>query len=63
MSRIRLTADERKSLLDYFRHDPDPQVRQRAHLILLLGEGYSWALIAAVLFIGSRLRTIIVSVF
>jgi Homeodomain-like domain len=29
---------------------PDPQVRLRAHLILLLADGHAWALIAAVLF-------------
>jgi transposase len=50
MSSIRLTTHERKTLLDYFRHDPGPRVRQRAHIVLLLGEGYTWAVIAAVLF-------------
>ena len=44
MSSIRLTAVQRKSLLDDFRHDPDPQVRQRAHIILLLGAGYIYLL-------------------
>src|SRR5947209_7445121 len=50
MARIHLTSDDRNTLLDHYRRDPDPKVRQRAHLLLLLAGGYSWALIAAVLF-------------
>jgi putative transposase len=50
MSSISLTPDERNTLLDYYRRDPDPQVRLRAHILLLLAEGYAWATIAAVLF-------------
>jgi transposase len=51
---IRLTADERNSLLDCYRCDPDPQLRLRAHIVLLLAAGYTWATIAAVLFCSSR---------
>lgn len=50
MTSIRLTGDQRNTLLDYYRSDPDPQVRLRAHILLLLAEGYAWAVIAAVLF-------------
>ena len=53
-SSIRLTDDERKTLLDTYRSDPDPQLRLRAHIILLLGQGLAWARIAAVLFCSSR---------
>jgi putative transposase len=50
MNSIRLTDDDRNTLLDHYRRHPDPQVRQRAHLLLLLAGGYAWAMIAAVLF-------------
>ncbi len=50
MTSIRLTRDQRNTLLDYYRRDPDPQVRLRAHILLLLADGYPWATIAAVLF-------------
>jgi putative transposase len=47
---ITLTAADRNTLLDHYRSNPDPQLRLRAHLILLLADGYTWALIAAVLY-------------
>src|SRR5262245_6640666 len=50
MGSIRLTGDQRNTLLDYYRADPDPQVRLRAHILLLLAQGHAWATIAAVLF-------------
>jgi len=50
MRSIRLSPDDRNALLGYYRRDPDPQVRQRAHILLLLAQGYGWAMIAAVLF-------------
>jgi transposase len=49
-----LTADERATLLDYLRQHPEPQVRLRAHIVLLLADGYTWALIGAVLYCSSR---------
>jgi putative transposase len=49
-SSISLTDDERNTLLDHYRADPDPQLRLRAHLILLLADGHRWSLIAAVLY-------------
>ena len=51
---IRLTDEERNTLLHYYRSDPDPQLRLRAHIILLLAAGYTWAVIAAVLFCSRR---------
>jgi putative transposase len=50
---ISLKPDERKTLLDHLRRHPDPQLRLRAHIILLLAEGHTWALICAVLFCSS----------
>src|SRR5215470_4043323 len=50
MTSIRLTADDRNTLLDHYRGDPDPQVRLRAHILLLLADGHPWATVAAVLF-------------
>src|SRR5437879_3938077 len=49
-STIVLTADERKALLDLYRHGADPEVTHRAHIVLLLGDGFPWATVAAVLF-------------
>jgi transposase len=54
MHSITLTADERTTLLDYLRHHADPQLRLRAHILLLLADGYTWALISAVLYCSSR---------
>jgi putative transposase len=51
---IHLTEDERNTLLDYYRSDSDPQLRLRAHILLLLDAGYTWAVIAAVLFCSRR---------
>src|SRR5262249_57783074 len=50
MTSIRLSEDDRNTLLDHYRADPDPQVRLRAHILLLLAGGYPWATVAAVLF-------------
>jgi hypothetical protein len=41
---IALCPDERKTLLDYLRTHPDPHLRLRAHIILLLADGYTWAI-------------------
>jgi putative transposase len=51
---IQLTPPERNALLDRYRADPDPQLRLRAHIILLLAQGLPWATITAVLFCSSR---------
>ena len=47
---ISLHAAERKSLLDTYRASRDPALRLRAHIILLLADGHTWAAVAAVLF-------------
>jgi transposase len=47
---IVLGGSQRKRLLQLYRKEPDPHLRLRAHLILLLADGYAWALIAAMLF-------------
>ena len=51
---ITLTPDERATLLQYLRRSTAPDLRARAHMVLLLADGYSWALICAVLFCSSR---------
>src|SRR5262249_37625533 len=51
---IPLAPDERATLLEYLRRSTEPTLRARAHMILLLADGYSWALITAVLFCSSR---------
>lgn len=47
---IALTTRERKALLHLYRHGADPQAARRAHILLLLGAGFPWAAVAAVLF-------------
>jgi transposase len=47
---IVLAGGQRKRLLELYRKEPDPAVRLRAHLILLLADGHAWALIATVLY-------------
>jgi transposase len=51
---ITLTTDERTTLLDHLRRAPQPDLRLRAHIILLLADGYPWATIAAVLYCSTR---------
>src|SRR5215211_2568537 len=47
---LRSSASERKSLLSAFRNAATAEERLRWHVVLLWAEGYSWELIAAVLF-------------
>jgi transposase len=48
---ITLVGGQRKALLGMYRKDPDPSVRMRAQIILLLAEPrYTWAVVAAVMF-------------
>ena len=51
---ITLDPEQRRALLDRYRTDPEPEVRFRDHILLLLAEGHSWATIAAMLFCSSR---------
>src|SRR5262245_40937117 len=41
---------QHKTLLHLYRHHADPEVRHRAHILLLLADGYTWDTIATVLF-------------
>lgn len=52
---ISLAADERNTLLDYYRSPYHaPELRLRAHILLLLADGYPWATIVAVLYCSPR---------
>ena len=51
---LRITARERQALLEQYRKGTNERVRLRAHLLLLLADGYSWALIVGVLFCSTR---------
>lgn len=44
----------KRGLVQCYRRHPDPEVRRRAQMLLLLGEGYSWRLISAVMFCSTR---------
>jgi putative transposase len=50
---IGLRPEQRKTLLEQMRSGSDRQQRLRAHILLLLADGWSWAVIAAVLFTSS----------
>ncbi len=54
---ISLTSDERNTLLDHLRRAPDPDLRLRAHIILLLADGHTWATLTTVLYCSSRTIT------
>jgi putative transposase len=47
---IRLSSADRNTLLRHYRRAADPDVRLRAHILLLLAAGHPWATISAVLF-------------
>ena len=51
---LSLTTRQRDELLTIYRKDPDPELRFRAHIILLLGAGHAWDTIEAMLFCSSR---------
>ena len=44
---------QRKALLYLYRRHPEPEVRHRAHLLLLLADGHTWQTIATVLYTSS----------
>jgi transposase len=50
MTTIRLTSTERQTLMDHYRRSADPNLRLRAHILLLLDAGHPWATVSAVLF-------------
>src|SRR3954451_24757887 len=51
---VTLAPRQRQVLLDRYRKDRDPEVRFRAHILLLLADGHTWATVAAILFCSSR---------
>lgn len=51
---IQLKPAERKRLLEDYRRSTDPAIRLRAHILLLLAQGYPWSQIAAMLFTSTR---------
>jgi transposase len=51
---ITLEADQRTALLETYRKHADPEVRFRAHLLLLLGDGRSWQDVGSILYCSSR---------
>lgn len=54
MDGIRLSRSQRERVLALYRGPADPHVRLRAHLLLLLADGFTWATIATVLYCSSR---------
>jgi transposase len=46
----RLSTAERQDLFDHYRLSADPEVRFRAHILLLLDAGHPWATVSAVMF-------------
>ena len=51
---VTLDARQRQALLDRYRKDHDPEVRFRAHILLLLADGHTWATVCTLLFWNSR---------
>ncbi len=51
---IHLKPSQRKTLLNVYRKSTDPAIRLRAHILLLLAEGYTWSLIAAMLYTSTH---------
>lgn len=47
---LSLRSGQRTKLLDYYRHHPNPAVRSRAHIILLLADGHAWVTIGTMPF-------------
>ena len=41
-SHLRITAYERQALLEQYRKGVSTQMRLRAHILLLLAEGFCW---------------------
>lgn len=44
----------KRALLHCYRRHPDPEVRRRAQMLLLLREGYGWRVVSAVMFCSTR---------
>lgn len=52
---IQLTNEERKQLLKAYRNGPDTRIARRAHVLLLLAEGWTWESIRQALFCSNDL--------
>src|SRR3954464_13457854 len=48
------TPEQRARLLDLYRGCPDPEVRFRSHILLLLSDGHTWVTVATLLYCSSR---------
>jgi putative transposase len=51
---VTLDARQRQALLNRYCKDSDPEVRFRAHILLLLDDGHTWATVSTLLFCSSR---------
>jgi transposase len=51
---IGLKPRDRKVILELYRKSPDPALRLRAHILLLLADGHAWSQIASMLFTSPR---------
>jgi len=51
---ISLTTEHRKTLLDWYRGKHPAELRLRAHIVLLLADGLTWAAVCAVLYCSRR---------
>ena len=51
---ISLTAEHRATLLSWYRGQGPAELRLRAHILLLLADGHTWATACAVLFCSTR---------
>ena len=51
---LTLKPTQRDELLRTYRKNPDPELRFRAHIILLLADGHRWDTIEGILFCSSR---------
>src|SRR3954453_5468734 len=51
---LTLTTSQRDELLETYRKDHDPELRFRAHIVLLLADGRRWDTIEDMLFCSSR---------
>lgn len=51
---INLTAAHRKTLLSWYRGKHPAELRLRAHILLLLADGHTWAAVCAVLYCSRR---------
>src|SRR5262245_40051248 len=49
---LSLTANERKKLFRVYHRPPQPRVRRRAHVLLLLADGWSWRNVRSAAFVS-----------